>query len=492
MKKSEDFRYAKWMRRCESLLHVLLGLTLLFGLNYLAMQEYYRWDISKYNKYSLSGETRAYVSQIRKPVHIIVVNSLSEDEKQTDMFEDISLLLREYEVASRENGKTMIQVEFIDINKQNKRFNEVKKKFNISDAAFSITVASEPDVGKVAKTREIIPANLYRKNVNGTESFSGEGIFTEAILDVTSEKQDVVYFTQGQGEMNLNAPVQSGLSSLKQFLEKRNIRVMPLNLSKEVAVPEDANIVIIAGANGGFSAADMQKLRTYVSKNHGKLMAFLKPGVKYGLDPLWEDWGILVRDYLVCDDDPASINAQGNMVVGGFGQHPITNTFLLNNWSVTFGPSRPVQIDRGIILDQGIKVTQLLFSSPTSWAEKNYLIPPYRYDSDADYNGPVSLAVASQKFSTTNIPIPGGQVIVFGNADFISNAEFEGGNVILFYNALNVCLDRERMLSIPPKQGNSYLLVATQDQLKHIFLMMFILPGILAAVGLMVYLKRKH
>lgn len=496
MKKIENFYYAKWAHRLDRVLHVLLGITLLIGLNILATEVYWRYDISKNNRFSLSPETKAYIQQLRKPVYIIVASVTSEEEKSEDMFEDVRLLLREYEMASMIDGNPMINPVFVSIDKERKLFLELKQKFDIPTERNSITVACESDPGKKPKTRDLLGTNLYTRNASGQEVFTGESIFTEAILDVSKESQQIIYMIEGHGEMNLIDLSPGGLSSLKQFLEKRNLRVETLNLSKVPQVPEDASIVIMAGPNGPFTASEIQKLRQYLSKQHGKLIAFLRPRVNYNLNTLFEDWGIMLQDYVIWDNDQSNLDTNNNMIITVFGKdpNPITNVLINNSWTVTFGVSRPVRIDPVVNAQDGIKPIVLLYSSQSSWAESNYQgEQPFAYDPNTDIPGPIPLAIASKKVSQSSISIPSGEVIVFGNADFISNAMFAyQGNQILFYNAINACLNRENMMSIPPKPIGSYTLAVSKDQLQRLYMFMLILPLAFGLLGLLVYIKRKN
>ena len=69
---SESFRAARWTRTANLVLQAVLFLTLFAGLNYLAgthvlAESPWRFDLTRYRRYSLSPETLAYLSDLPRP-----------------------------------------------------------------------------------------------------------------------------------------------------------------------------------------------------------------------------------------------------------------------------------------------------------------------------------------------------------------------------------------------------------------------------------------
>jgi hypothetical protein len=57
----ESFRAARWLRTFNLVLQAVLFLTLFGGLNYLARNHAWRFDLTKQRKFSLSAETLSYI-----------------------------------------------------------------------------------------------------------------------------------------------------------------------------------------------------------------------------------------------------------------------------------------------------------------------------------------------------------------------------------------------------------------------------------------------
>ena len=101
----ESFRRARWVRTTNLVLQAVLFVTLFGGLNYLAGNHAWRFDLTRYRRYSLSPETLAYLKELRSPVRIIV--TVAEDSASPE----IRGLLREYAYATEGNPDGRISVE---------------------------------------------------------------------------------------------------------------------------------------------------------------------------------------------------------------------------------------------------------------------------------------------------------------------------------------------------------------------------------------------
>ena len=100
---SDSFRAARWVRLINLLLQAVLFLTLFAGLNYVALQHTWRFDLTRSHRQTLSAETRSYIAELKQPVRIVV--TLTNNADDTDMvkaaYEDIRSLVREYLAPSR-------------------------------------------------------------------------------------------------------------------------------------------------------------------------------------------------------------------------------------------------------------------------------------------------------------------------------------------------------------------------------------------------------
>jgi hypothetical protein len=104
----DSFRAARWIRTLNLVLQAVLFMTLIGGLNYLAGSHSWRFDLTRYRKYSLSAETLSYLRELSRPVLIVVSNGQTEDPM-------VKGLLSEYVNATESNPSGQIKVDTVDI-----------------------------------------------------------------------------------------------------------------------------------------------------------------------------------------------------------------------------------------------------------------------------------------------------------------------------------------------------------------------------------------
>ncbi|MEJ1972270.1 MAG: Gldg family protein [Lacunisphaera sp.] len=119
----DSFRAARWIRLINLVLQAVLFLTLFAGLNYIALNHSWRFDLTESRRHSLSPETRSYLENLDHDVHVVVTIAADPNsEELTQAFRDISGLLREYAYLTRSNSspKGKIDVRYLDVY-QNRR-----------------------------------------------------------------------------------------------------------------------------------------------------------------------------------------------------------------------------------------------------------------------------------------------------------------------------------------------------------------------------------
>ena len=180
----DSTRAARWIRTLNLVLQAVLFLTFVGGLNYLARSHAWRFDLTRYRRYSLSAETLAYLHELSRPVHIVVTF-----DGQTDNPE-VEGLLREYVYATEANSQGRVTVEYVDIY-QNRRTTE---KYGIEQPGIILLLCGE-------KRRALTEADLYRAENRVLKSFVGEQAVTDGILDVSNPERKKIFFLVGHGEL---------------------------------------------------------------------------------------------------------------------------------------------------------------------------------------------------------------------------------------------------------------------------------------------------
>lgn len=486
----ESFQANRWIRTINLVLQAVLFLVLFAGINYLAQLYNWRFDLTRGRLFSLSAETRSYVSGLTAPVRVVVtLERDSDSEEIVKARRDVMGLLREYADAAKRSGRAQIEVEELDVYQQRRR----AETLGITDTNVLLFMSGE-------KRRYVFLNELYRMEGRERRAFLGERTFTAAILDVTSATKRKVYFLAGHGEMGIESvEPDRGLSQLRDALHQRNFAVDRLDLAQARTVPADADVILVTSPQGPMLKQEQEVLRQWLSSHAGRLILALDPGRNHGLDDLLYDWGVIADDVLILDDSPDFLVDGGDLLLRRFLPHPITQVLIDNQIPIVTGLARSVRPDPGRPLDATLKVAPLVATAPSAWGERGYRLgQPAQFDEGVDLKGNPSLpiAVVSERVSAANLPfsVRGGKLAVFGSSDFLSNNRVGMlGNLTLILNSVNWAVDRDAQLNIPPRPLEHFQLTLSQTELAKLRLaLLFGVPGAVGILGLLVYWMRRN
>ena len=486
-----EFRNARRFRAINRTIQIVLGLCLIIALNYLASKYFKRIDLTQAGSYTLAPESKAYIRELEEPVKIIVTIPNDPDVPElVQIHQHLQKLLREYEAIGMQDGKKMVEVEFVDIYRQRKRAQELANTYKLTQENIIL-------VARGTRTREIRQADLYEVSNEEIAGFRGEKAITSAIIDVASDNEDRIYFLVGHGEMRLDDvnPLR-GLSELESFLRERNYVLATLDLAVEPSVPEDADLIVIPSPQASLLPEEVEKLRRYMTERNGKMIVLLDPGRRHGMEELFYDWGVLADDMVVVDSGPDYRSQGGDLIIRRFAEHPITDLLVEYQITALFGQPRPVRTDPASLDDERLSVTQIVGSSEQSWAERDFRTQePVVYDAGRDLRGPISIATVSTRSagSQLGINIPGGRLVVFGNSDFVANNRLRAfGNRTLFFNSINWALTKNSLLNIATRPLESYQIVMSERDLNRTLLYFAIMPLGAALFGLLIFFIRRR
>lgn len=493
MAKSPTFRAVRWVRTLHLIAQAFLFITLFAGLNYLAVNYAWRFDLTENRSHSLSPETQGYLKNLTKPVRVIVtLTEDSENEEVVQAYRDVSGLLREYVFATAGNNPGKISVEFIDVY-QRRRDAEALG----IDQPNTILVLCE------GRPRVVKLDELYEVRNQTKQAFRGEQALTAAILDVASPSKKKIYFLTGHGEMDLDdVSPDRGLSSLEAELVARNFGVQSLDLTLNKKIPDDAAVIVIAGPQGRFDPIEEELLRQYLSNRAGRVLALLAPGYPPGLDDLFYEWGVLVDDVLIYDRSATGQSETGDLILPALEEnHPLTSALVGYKIPLRFGPSRSVRPDPGRTLDPNLVVTPLVATSENAWGERNYrdrTTPVYDVGVDLPGSPRLIVVTASERRPARQIlptfSVPSGRLVAYGSADWIANGRLGViGNLSFFLSAINWAADRDVDFNVPVRPIEKFQLTLTQQQIQRLrYSLIFALPGLAAVLGLIVYWTRRN
>ncbi|MBI2517433.1 MAG: GldG family protein [Opitutae bacterium] len=487
MRFADSFRTARWVRLINLLLQAVLFLSLFAGLNYIALNHSWRFDLTQSRRQSLSAETRAYLDRLDTPVRIVVTFTDDSDSVEiAQAYRDLSGLLREYTYATRASPKGRIEVEYLDV------YQHRKEAETLGIELPNIVVLLCGDRRRVVRIDELYTI----KGKTTREAFKGESTLTAAILDVSSPDKKKIYFLQGHGELNPDDVSPRGLSLLSDELRQRNFALAGLDLAQTRKIPDDAALIIAAGQQGRVQPFEEELLRNYLQTRAGRLVLMLDPMRQHGLDNLLFDWGVIVYDNVILDSNPEEQNESNNLRLRRFLPHPITQNLINNGLPVIVGLSRVVSDDLGRAADDGLMVKKLIATGDTAWGETSYRLKiPQVFTPGQDLRGQLGVLVVTERVKPAALPlsVPGGRLAVFGTADLVTNDRvINVGNLNLFLATVNWAVDRDTHVNIPVRPIERFQLSLSAEELGRLRLgLLLLVPGAVGLLGLLVYWTRR-
>ena len=445
-----------WIRRLLASFNfmtivVLLGM-LFIMVNWISSHRYGRWDLSRLKLTQLSDQTLQVLKTLEEPLTVTVF--YQPDHR---LYQFVTDLLEEYERASPQ-----VKIEHVDPQQDIARARLLAQQFEIED--LNVVIFQSGTRSKHLSDAELADLDLTALATTGqprVKAFKGEDAFTSAIIGVTQAKQALIWFTSGHGEKSIDDPEPSGISELARYLQQQNLRVEQENLLASIEIPDEVQLIAIAGPVRQFIDAELSMLETYLDQG-GRLLALLDPLTQTGLEPLLARWGVVLgQDVVVDPAQQLPFVSAANLFVTTYTQHPIVEK--MKTLMTLFPLSRSVSPTDSPL--EGITVVPLATTSPRGWGETNTDDPKFAFTEGEDLDGPVPIAVAAER----NEPSPT-RLVVFGDSDFIGNGQLSNvGNRDILLGASYWLLKQEQLIGISPKPLEAIKLNLTAGQLAGMF-----------------------
>ncbi|MGE0171520.1 MAG: GldG family protein [Oligoflexales bacterium] len=155
--------------------------------------------------------------------------------------------------------------------------------------------------------------------------------FTNAIVNVMKNKEKKVYFTAGHGEPELENAEGEGLKTLTEALKGQKYVVESLPILEKGAIPDDADLLVIAGPQYDFKDQELNLLKDYLKKAKPLLVMIDAVVNVPALNGLLKDYGISFNDDLLIlrpDDPRVQLLGQDNAIISDFDSfNPVTKDF---------------------------------------------------------------------------------------------------------------------------------------------------------------------
>jgi ABC-type uncharacterized transport system involved in gliding motility auxiliary subunit len=436
----------------SSLLAVVAFILILGLVNFLSTRYSTRWDLTRTGQYTLSPQTIQVLQQLREPVKITAFYTVTDPRRG-----DTEDLMKEYTVRTDK-----LSIEYIDPETQP----ALVRQLGVRTGG---TLVFESG-GRRTEITSVTEANV-----------------TGALLKVMRGDQKKVYFTNGNGELDLASGDRTGLSLAKQNLERLNYLVETLNPLTTPVIPADAAVVVIAGPRRPFDESARRALQDYLDRG-GKVFILVDPRSQHGLDPLLQAYGLRVGDGFIID--PASSLPQdiGALVIQRYQFSAITRDLAPTVFPLA---TAILRVDNP---PENLSIFPIAESSPQSWLETNP--DQIQFTEGQDLRGPLAVAQQVERLRRSEPPQPADlmRLLVIGDSDFASNQFFNlSSNGDLFLNGVNWLAEEESLIAIAPKtpdQEQRLLLTPMQTNL-ILFSSILFLPLVVLGAGAAVWWQRR-
>ena len=467
--------------------------------NYLSAQFFRRYYLSSLTRIQLSTRTTSLLHSLTNKVQVTVYSSREEE-----IFSDVANLLKEYTSA---NSK--ISVRYIDYNHEAGAAEEFKIKYKLGSSTNKNLIVFECEgrtktvLGDTLVQNQLIQEKsetpgqlaLRKKPIN----FLGELMFTGALLGVTNPKPLKAYFLEGHGEHRPdNANTAMGYARFADVLRQSNIEIDTLMLLGTNNVPDDCNLLVVAGPENAIPTIELNRIDKYLSAGGRLLVLFNIRSAEHatGLEKVLAKWGVNVTTGIVKDPDYSSTAEQVD-VLAACGvklpdnfkiKHPVISPLIGQRLQLIL-PREVDVVDLSPQPDSGLKAEPILFSGPRSMLD-------IRSAGLAQRPSAKSLMVAVEKSAAKGVAAERGatRILVTGDSLFLGNERIESAaNREFASHAANWLLDRPLLLEgVGPKSITEYTLGITNIEFQTVQLILLAaMPGGILLLGGLVWLRRR-
>ena len=354
-----------------------LALTLVFPLNFLAVQKNHRWDVTYFKTSAAGSATLSLVESLQDPVTVRIF--------QEPGSETIGELRAYFEPLEG----PMLEVQVLDHAAEPLLVEQLKIPDNgyvavsLAKSAPESSESADDEASAAAPPTETFQVSGEWDRAKKTLKIL-DGKFYQTLAEVVKGER-VLYLTTGHREMALRGtddPTQR-FKLISDELKSRGFQVKNLEREDLVeGVPEDAASVVVLGARDPFVEAELASLRDF-QRRGGSLMVALRPELSEEeptLAPLLDlvgveqERGVLADERRILPTPPFPRPRPAdrvNIITGTFSSHPITTTLSESagsrNAGILFPRSSALQKNT----DFSGKHTVALRSTASNWMDLN-------------------------------------------------------------------------------------------------------------------------
>lgn len=474
---------------------IFAAIVLLLAANYFGFTHFGRWDFSRSQKFSLSGQTKLALRELKRPVNVTVYFSPTGSSPAASLNRDVQNLLKEFVFS----GRDMIFVENVDPTRDLTRAREIQAKYKFS-ANENLLILDYDGRIRFLPIMDMADFDMSPLETGGEPrllAFRGEEAFTNALIGLLTPDGQKVMFLEGHGEPSIDAQ-NSPLMIWREYIEKQNAAVAGLSLSSIDSVPSNCAALVVVAPQVDLQDREIAVLRRYW-ENKGRLFFLLDPNATTPhLDAFLGEIGIRPRNDRVLRLIRLTV-AMGILreVTGEFlPKNPITRR-LVGNSIFLPGATQSLALDETVAQANRIALRPLIQPAEEFWGEVDYITDEnkgVRYDEGRDAGQPLYVAVSASKggVSDDRVEIESSKAIVVGSSQFALDAALAPTGLDFLMSGVVWLLDRGDLAGEVPKSLRYFSLDLTEKQLSSLFFFTtIIMPAVAILLGLIAWLRRR-
>ena len=233
-------------------------------------------------RFYLSSQTRIEISPRTVDVLRSLTNQVSVTlyyDTQDDLYPTILSLLNAYHAVNPN-----ISIRTVDYVRDPGEAEKIKAQYKLNSPTDKNLIIFDRGGGSLPKivpgdaiakyTYEEVPNEKEREFRKKPVAFLGEMMFTSTLLALENSKPFKAYFLEGHGEPSLTDSGDASYLKFAAVLAQNYVQVEPLALLGDTSIPDDCNLLIIAGPRTMLSNPELQKIEQYLSQG-GRLFLLL-------------------------------------------------------------------------------------------------------------------------------------------------------------------------------------------------------------------------
>lgn len=448
--------------------------------------------------------------------------------KTIDFTKDHANTLAEQSLKVIENlNKQGIETEIIGFfqdDQQEQKFRNLVQLYESSGAKFRQSYVNPQAEPTKSMAEGVTQGNtvVVRQGTNQAKitTFTEEK-FTNALIQSAKSRTKKVFFLKGHGEGDITSEDAEGFKAAVDELTSNKLQVSTLELLETGKIPDDADLVILAGPKYDLKEEEIKLLDTYLQSGKPFLALVDAMAPVSTVNKMLEKYGLSFgSDLLIMrpDDPRAQLIGQNNAIVTEFDAfHAVTKDFAhQSSVSILMANTRSVDIltDNSMHLKPSSigKSADVIIgvSNVKSMADLKEIgadrIKTGPFGVIAVSSGKVGGVVAANekadnKEQTADLkPVKADvmakdiRIAAVGSSQFVTNAGSQRGeNMDMFMNLTNYLLQDEDFIAIRPKDFDKTTIDMTSasSQLMLAFLA-FIYPTVFLGMGIFNWLRRRR